>query len=255
MAFVAALALAGSVIGSPTASATPYVGVTAEWYVSFGYYESPSGQIVSQLPLGIAISCFGTASSNGEGCRDSLSLGASVDTTTHLAVSDTSGLVVTNNVGAQLAGWLVFNTDFSAFNPGGPEIGIGVDDPLTQSASFSSSVSGPGVGDYHSCTTTDPVGYNGGGYNFAPGKCGVSSPDSSQDQFGISLDELGVAGSEPVQYIMNIAADFSIPPANVPEPPSIAIIAAPILLLCFEMRRRRKAATPARRHRISDPAA
>jgi len=157
-------------------------------------------------------------------CSDSQQLIMSVDHSEHLSVSSVRGFRITNTASQTFGGTeLNFFTTFTSFNSGGPSVGISIDNPVTESASFSSSVSGPGVGDSHACNTTNPVSP----FNFTSTTCGVPSPDFSQDQFGISLAGLGPGLSEDFLYTTNIVADFSI---GVPEPSSLVIIGPALLL-------------------------
>jgi hypothetical protein len=205
------------------------------WSVSFASFSGV-------IPNGITISCFGGAITtlNQQGCSDIRSLDTTVTMSEHLSVSALSGLVVTNTTDQTFGNILFFLSDFSAFNPGGPGIGISIDDPVAQAASFSSSVSGPSVGDSHGCS----IGFNGtSGFIFSPTTCGVPAPDSSQGQLFIDLSGLGPGENEQFSYSINIAADF----AFIPEPASIVSLASGCVLLAGMMfwtgkRRRRQIA-------------
>jgi hypothetical protein len=185
-------------------------------------------------PDGVVVSCFGTASGGSDGCDDSASLHTDVTASGLYSANASGGVMITNTTGTVLSGYLVFYSDYSAFNPGGSNIGIGIDDPLTEAASFSSLVVGDAFVDLHSCS----VGFQGeSGQVFSPTTCGVESPDSSQTEFGIDLSTLGTNGSIQLPYSISISADFVLPPLDpVPEPAGVSLLA--IGLATFALRKR-----------------
>ena len=210
------LALAIAVGNGAAASATPYVDVTAFWRVQGPYYTAENPSLSQPRPNAITMSCIGGGVvgpplPQNASCGDSQQLIQSVNHSELLSVSSLSGFQITNTTGQTFSGTeLTFLATFTAFNSGGPQVGISIDDPLRESARFSSSVSGPGVGDSHACSTTDPLGP----FNFTPTTCGVPSA-------------LGPGQSEEFLYRTSIVADFVIP---VPEPSSLAVIGSALLL-------------------------
>ncbi len=191
------------------ATAAPFAGVNfAVWKAQFLGYSDLNSPPTSILPDGISISCFGNAFSFTNGCLGSASLLVFDGSD---SISSIGGISITNNSGIDL-GTLFFQTDFSAFNPGGSPIGAQVDDPSYQYAVFSSSVFGPGVGDFHACDTRiNP--------NMGPNACGVFSPDSSQGQF--STGPLAAGQNVKQSYQIKIAATVF-----VPEPLTLSLFGA-----------------------------
>jgi hypothetical protein len=215
--------LLAGLAGSATiaaASATPYADINAFWSVLVNSQTT--------IPSGITISCFGGATSLSDGCTDSRSIDLSVTGAAHLSANTTSGIVITNMTDQAFAPTNPFITEFSAFNAGGPEIGIGIDDPVSQAASFASAVSGPEVGDFHSCS----VGFLGdSGQMFSPTTCGVENPDSSQ---GSIFVDVAPGQSERLSYSIGITADFTVPEAS-----SLSILVVALAALGAGSRRRR----------------
>lgn len=128
--------------------------------------------------------------------------------------------------------FLVFRTDYSAFNPGGPAVGAKVDNVNTEFARFSSSQSGQGISDSHSCDTRSP----GGSYfNFIPplgAECGVSSPDSSLGDFTL----LDFDNGETLTKTFNLSLLLEV--SSVPEPATLALVGAGLMALGYTRRRR-----------------
>ncbi len=207
-----------------TATAVPFAGVNnAFWRVQFFGYSDLISPPTSILPSGISIGCFGSAASIANGCQDGASLLVFNGSD---AIIKSGGISITNNSGADLPGFLLFKTDFSAFNPGGPSIGAQVDDATYQYAAFSSSVFGLATGDQHACDTRVSP-------NMGPNACGVFSPDSSQGEFGIG--PLAAGQSVTQSYQINIAATVF-----VPEPLTVSLFGAG-LAGAAALRRRRAA--------------
>ncbi|HEY3910602.1 MAG TPA: hypothetical protein VGM07_12020 [Stellaceae bacterium] len=202
-----------------SAWATPYVDIRAYWFVTPG-----SG---TTIPSGVTLSCFGGATGLANGCTDSRSIDASVTGPEQLSADAMSGLTVTNTTDQSFAPTQPFRVEFSAFNPGGPMVGISIDDPPTEAASFASTVSGPQASDFHSCS----VGFLGdSGHLFSPTTCGVDSPDSSE---GMIYIDVPPGQSEQLAYSIDMTADFAVPEAS-----SASILA--IALLGFGEINRRK---------------
>ena len=198
--FKAVFSLLLLLIGAP-AQAAPFAGVTgAFWSANFAYYLDPSAPPSTILPDGIAIDCFGATAFGGHGCGSSASL---IVTDGLASISQVGGFTVTNLGDTDLPGYLLFNINFSAFNPGGFPIGAQVDDPSYQFAWFTSSVSGPPtVADFHACDTRVSP-------NMGPNACGVFSPDFSLEQLGVG--PIGAGQSVTETYRINIAAQVFVP--------------------------------------------
>lgn len=212
--------VAGHAEAAPFVNIRALVSVGASWW-----YPAPEG---------ISIGCYGDATGT-DGCTLSAALSETVATSTTLTVSATGGLVITNTTDHVIDDWLSLTTNESAFNPGGPAVGISIDDPLTQGARFSSGVGGMGAGDSHSCSV-GVFGY--AGTIFSPTACGVGSPDSSQGSFSVNLSDLDPHGQMFLPYGVSITAEFLLPPsAEVPTPASLLIVLAGLAGLTV-MRRR-----------------
>lgn len=125
-----------------------------------------------------------------------------------------------------LPGFFEFRTQFSAFNPGGPQIGAQVDDKFLEYAAFSSSVFGPATGDMHGCNTLTGPNF------FGPNACGVPSPDSSQGEFGIG--PLAAGQTKTATYQINIRVEA----IGIPEPFTVSFFGTG--LACTMVLRRRK---------------
>jgi hypothetical protein len=217
----AALTLAGLLAAKPV-DAAPYVDIKASWSVDFR----------NQLP-GIAVSCFGAATAYSNGCAGSAWLNSVVADSGTLTADSSGGIMLTNTTDHPMDGSFSLHSVFSAFNPGGPPIGIGIDNPATQAARFLSWVSGPGVGDSHNCS----VGFLGtSGTVFSPTTCGVNAPDSSELSFGVALNSLAPNAQMLLTYDIGISATFDLP-AGVPEPGSAVILLGGLMALGWHYRR------------------
>jgi hypothetical protein len=140
----------------------------------------------------------------------------------------------TNLTGVDLD-FLTIRTDFSAFNPGGSPIGARVDNSLLEFARFSSSQSGRGIGDSHQCDTRAP-GPGGTTFPTTPpaAACGVSSPDSSQGQFGFS--DLDQNETVTETFILRLTLEAQ----SIPEPSVLALFASALSgMAAFGMYKRR----------------
>lgn len=215
------LALACLLAGAAgPASATPYVKIRAYWSVT------PDSEIL--IPSGVTISCFGGATGLINGCTDGRSIDTLVTKSEQLSADAVSGFEVTNTTNQAFAPSQPFLVQFSAFNPGGPAVGVSIDNPLTQAAGFTSSVSGPQARDLHSCS----VGFLGqSGQVFSPTTCGVINPDSSE---GLVYLDVAPGDSEKLAYSIDMAADFAVPEAS-----SVSILAIGLLALGAVGRRTR----------------
>lgn len=215
---------------SPPASATPVVDITAAW----------SLYPVDAMPPGLEISCTGDAIQSGSACYVRSVLHSEVPpasgATVSLEQSARGGITVTNN-GGPLTGLLRFVVDYSAFNPGGAQEGIIIDDPHTQAARFTSTVGlvdedipglveiAGGVFDHHACA----VGFLGeDGVLFGATACGVPLPDSSQTDIYLWLDDLAPGSSVSLALYDSTLCEFAF---AVPEPSSLAITIPGIMSL------------------------
>ena len=191
------------------------------------------------LPDGVSISCRGDSIAIGDGCATELAL---IQTVTHAGIyeaTSTGSLVMTNTSNEAIDGFIGFDIMQSAFNPGGPAIGIGIDNYLTQAARFRSSVTGPGAGDTLSCS----VGLEGySGYITSPTSCGVAAPDWSYTNAGADLVNF-LPGAELVfTWVIEIAATFELDDSarsEVPAPGSLALVLVGLGGLALRKRRRR----------------
>ncbi|HTF44079.1 MAG TPA: PEP-CTERM sorting domain-containing protein, partial [Terriglobales bacterium] len=211
--FTSIALLAGSSLLPVPAQATPFAGASALWSARTWYYSEP-GRSSQLFPDGVTISCFGGAAGGSTGCSDHASLAVNDGSAT---ISKISGLSITNTTDTDFDGDFVFRTDFSAFPRGlGVGLGASVDDPLTQYASFYSSVFGPGVNDVHGCNTvTGPF--------LAPNACGVSSPDSSQGDFFFG----SLAAGQTLFATFNITIHAEV--IKTPEPGTLALFGSGLL--------------------------
>jgi hypothetical protein len=210
-----------------TASATPFIDVSAFWAATLEGDE---------VPTGIVITCDGNASND---CSNSLDVSHSVTHSLTETFSSSASLVITNAGDTSSSGELIFDVGWSAFNPGGPDIGLSIDN-ARQSASFSSesvgSSSGIG-GDFHACSLPVPasqLGFDGSGYNFTTLSCGVLAPDSDEAEFFVDLASLAPGDSVELDNTLSISDSFNIP---TPEPSGLAILGSAIFALAVSRRR------------------
>lgn len=222
-------------LASP-ASAAPFVDIRATWSAAPSAWEP--------LPEGLTLSCWGDAEGGGGGCSKTLYLSQTVAASGNISASSAGGVVITNTSDHAINGYATLSVWYSAFNPGGPAVGLGIDDAATQWASFSSSVSGD-AGDGHGCA----VGYLGtSGTQFSATTCGVSSPDSSEAHPYAELINF-LPGAEVIfTFGLDISATFDLGedgPAGVPEPASALLtLGLGALLARSRYRRSRGAETP-----------
>jgi hypothetical protein len=135
---------------------------------------------------------------------------------------------------------------FSAFNPGGPEVGLSIDN-TRQSASFSSLVSidfggSPFLGYTVVCSLPGIPGTEGDGnsFLFSATECGVRSPDETDPNFrGFFL-----LPGESVVFDGTLAISSTFADAPAPEPSVLGLL-TPALLALGLLRRRRIAAPDA----------
>lgn len=179
--------------GVPRCFATPFVDIRGNW----------DSAVESTVPAGIATGCLGA-------CGIEASLDTTVTGSRTLSASASGGFEITNTSDDYIDETLVFLLAWSAFNPGGPEVGISIDNPLTQAASFESTVVFDGmVQDFHSGS----VGILGDDC-FSPTTCGVKSPDTSSEEFVVNIATLAPGESEEFVADVNITAMFAVVPAS-----------------------------------------
>lgn len=221
-----ATAIAGSITNTFTVLPAPAVGSIDGVFVS-----NPSGIVlgIDSSTVSTSISVFDSASINfsEEFSGTGATLRGSAVANPGGHASGTKILVVTlffTNLSGFDFDSVVFLTDFSAFNPGGSQVGAKVDDINLEFARFTSSQSGPGIGDSHSCDTRMP----GGSYfQFVPPngvECGVTSPDSSQGDFTL----LNFDNGETLRQTFTLSLDLEVNSA-LPEPATIAMLIAGLL--------------------------
>lgn len=197
---------ASAILGiAQQASATPYIDVTAIYQIS-----APDG-----LPAGIVESC------GGDGCSGSMSVIHDFTKDIAETASLSGSATFTNTADAPYTGGFGVDFSFSAFNPGGPEIGLSIDNPL-QTASFSSTVTGTVAYDMHSCSV--PAKPGDPGY-LSPFTCGVMTPDSDEGDY--SIPSLPPGGSIELGWSILITDSFSA----VPEPSGLAVLGSTLVAL------------------------
>lgn len=228
------IALLAAAAFCPQAQATAFAGVKeAFWQADFAYYDNLSGIRQASLPAGVVLECAGSAVADGNGCRDQEGLSVVSDGAFKRSVLDVLGFLVLRNEGSvDYQGQFVFETSYSSFNPGGPEIGASVDDPVREFASFFTVVTGPGVFDLHGCAMSGSPGPH-----FAAVTCGVSVPDASSGEavFGPLL--AGQTISARYRTYIEVIAQGADP---VPEPASATLLFAGLVTVAS----RRKARLP-----------
>ncbi len=210
------------------AAAAPFVDIRAAWGATPTEW--------APLPEGLTFGCWGDASAGPGGCGRSLTLSDTVTTSGTSGASALGGVVITNTSGQTVNGFAVINVWFSAFNPGGPEVGLGIDDPSTQWAAFTSNVSGD-VSDAHACA----VGYRGSyGTQFSATTCGVAAPDFSQLDLYADFTDFMPGDELRFTFGLDIGAVFDLDgaPARVPAPGS-AVLLMGFGLAGLGLRRRR----------------
>jgi hypothetical protein len=221
------------------AAATPFIDVRSQW--SEILYSGA-------LPAGLSITCTGTAISIGAlSCFDSLTVNRLVTSNEMATISHGGSIQVTNTGTTPFTGSLVFEIDATNFNPGGPPVGISIDN-ASQSASFSSilvthytdDTFGPQNVRFLSLQTSCAVpavsfpGYGfGGGYYFSALQCGLPSPDEDFFFPMISFDLLPGQSQIVGDESLEISDTF----AGIPEPTMLGIF-APALLALGLLRRR-----------------
>ena len=216
-----------------TALATPFIDVRSFWSAGLlGWDSSFDGIITSAIPTGIVITCDGYA--NNE-CENDLSVSHSVTHSLTEGYASTASLVVTNAGDTSLSGDLVFDVSWSAFNPGGPGVGLSIDN-AQQSASYSStsSDSNDNLGyDFHSCSLpvlASQLGFGGpgAGFYYTTLSCGVSAPDADEEYLFVDLSSLAPGDGAEYDNTLSISDSFNIP---TPEPSGLAILGSAMFAL------------------------
>jgi hypothetical protein len=201
--------------------------------VRIGTPSSPIGGIAiaidsqnvtqNETEIGNAAVTFAPSSASANGDRASAMIaGSAIANPGGYALGTLEFRIVlsfTNLTGMDLD-FLTIQTDFSSFNPGGPQIGARVDDVALEFARFASSQSGPGIGDSHQCDTRLPAGPGNTVFPQPPpaAACGVSAPDSSQGDFAILDFDQGE--TEFRTFILRLELEVQ----SVPEPSSLALL-------------------------------
>jgi len=214
------IALAVALIFCARADATAFAGVKlAFWQADFSYYSDPALDApLTVLPPGIFLECTGSADPTGAGCSDRQGISVTSDGPLVTGLVDALGGFTLFNTGStDYPGSFVFHTSFSAFNPGGPEIGASVDDPARESASFFSVVTGPGVFDLHGCNMTHGLAPHAAAMGAS---CGVSSPDDSEGETDLGPLLAGQSLSAAYNIYIQVVAQGDSP---VPEPLTLGI--------------------------------
>jgi hypothetical protein len=208
---------------SGSAHATAFADVDAGWAVQFNNAGSPT----TAFPSGFSFSCMGDAVSAGtDACSDTASLKVNSGNGSSFAETFTGGFTITNNTNQALSYALNFDTAYSAFLPGSG--GAWVDDKLNELASFSSAITGPNTFDKHSCTTSVVVS-----------SCTVQGADISDGFF--FLTSLGAGDTYTADFTITLDATLKgEAAAPVPEPASIAFVAAGLFMLLFSWRAARR---------------
>lgn len=211
-----------------SANATSFIDVSSFW----------AQTTVGDIPAGVAITCDGDAYPiwyGSAGCSGDMSVGHNFTSNVTETNSSSGSLLLTNIGGTPLSGDLLFDAGFSAFNPGGPEVGLGIDN-AGKSASYSSILTGLGyVLDEHACSL--PASYLGydyaGGYNFSTLTCGVVAPDSSDVLLDVDLGSLAPGDTEEFTYSMSISDSFHL----ALEPSGLALLGSAMFALGVLRRR------------------
>jgi hypothetical protein len=188
----------------------------------------PQIAIVTETETGNAAVTFATPSATATGSFGSASIAGS-------AIANPDGHALgtlvfqvtfnfTNQTGVDLD-FLTIRTDFSAFNPGGPQIAASVDNAVLEFARYDSSQSGRGIGDSHHCDTRINSGSGNPTFPTPPPSvaCGVSAPDSSQGEFTF----FDVDQNETVSETFSLRLELEV--QSVPEPGSLALLGAALI--------------------------
>lgn len=215
---------AASIFGAPAANATAIAGVDyAFWSAHFYYYTDANGELFDDgLPDGI--DAWGFDSAGLTLVNDSAAL-------QKRRLVSKSNFILTNNSDQDFEGTIAFLIDYSAFNPGGSEVGASVTDPSREFASFSSSIFTPELGflDFHSCDTVS-------GDFVGPNACGVFSPDSSTAE----LDFGPIRAHQTIKVPFVITIDLKA--QSVPEPLTLSTFGAGLAAIALARRRAKKSA-------------
>jgi hypothetical protein len=205
-----------------SAHATAFADVDAGWSVQF----NNAGLGPTAFPSGFSFSCGGDAVSSGtDACSDltSWKVSSANGSTTKFDQTFTGSFSITNTTDQALSYGLNFNTDYSAFLPSGQ--GAWVDNPATELASFSSTLEGPNTFDTHQCTTTVKIA-----------SCTVQDADESEGF--VYLASLGAGDTYTATFTLALDASLlgAAAATPVPEPGSIALVAAGLMMLLFSWR-------------------
>jgi len=192
-------------VGNAPAFATAFAGVdVALWELS----QADPALHGPLPPAGTLASCNGAApvdlSTGAFHCGDTQSgtVTRTLPGTATVTRDSVTDVTIIDPSGASI----FFLLGFSAFNPGGSEIGASVDHPLSEFAQFSISVTGPDAADAHGCATS-----------VATPSCGVTAPDESESLLVIN-------GSQVLAYEIKIFAQATV--SSVAEPGTLPLVAA-----------------------------
>lgn len=232
-----------ALLAAPTvAQATPRIDVRSWWGQTF--FDLDHSSAIAD-PDGFAVTCGGTATGGGFGCGDSLQVTRDFTASEAGSIERHGWMTVTNISAAALSYAML--TRWSAFNPGGPNVGLAIDDPLTQIAHYSSRLTSDVLaGDYKHCglPTPDAIESETEGVNFSDKACGVVAPDDSDLLSGGGFLDPGA--SFTVNYTLAIAWDFAQATGGgigVPEPGTAWLLLVGVLgLLPWSRRRQRLSA-------------
>jgi hypothetical protein len=175
---------------------------------------------IDTLPDGVSLQCTG-------GCYHTLSFFDTISSGHEdISLSDLSEITLVNNGDQSTGGtYFRFGIGVSAFNPGGSEIGVSVDNPAIEFASFFSEVSVIGMAfDSHGCSTSA-----------SQPACGVMSPDSNFITVYLLLPAPGQT-IDLGSALISIGGELQ----SVPEPPSIAIALGALLIFFVSAKARRR---------------
>jgi hypothetical protein len=219
------------------AAATAWAGAYSFWNVSSSYYYDYTADVLAEgLPVGFVVTCSGNATANpdSQGCNDYADLyvqnssGSNVIQSLHRE----GDLHITNTTDRTFIGYIVFTSDFSAFNPGGYNVGASIDVLGRERAAFESEVFGEGVHDMHQCDTDfiDPTDHT---TYISPTQCGVNSPDESMGEAVLNY-------VDPFQeVILPYTINIRVEARGLPEPRTLNLFLASLPLIEFARRRKR----------------
>jgi hypothetical protein len=219
---IALIALVGWGVVCSGAEASAIASVKdAFWQVDFAWYDDGTTRSTA-LPAGVVLSCTGTARLDGAGgCGDTASATAmSSSGVWELTTVDRTGALVLSRSGAAVPGGTFgFTARFASFYPAGSDSGASVDDGASESADYFTVVEGPGGFDLHGCNMSSGPGHSG------PHACRPVLPEFQESTFtlGPSADWSTLVADWRIYIQVSAQGEAADP---VPEPPSLALVAA-----------------------------